>query len=79
LKHKKEKKKSKMTYRLRQGAEDLSLAQKPQMAVPWRRKMEQGAEASDSCAMAQGNGAWHRRENKPYKLQSVSEKKGYRI
>jgi hypothetical protein len=64
LKHKKEKKKSKMTYRLRQGAEDLSLAQKPQMAVPWRRKMEQGAEASDGYAMAQGNGAWRRREKK---------------
>jgi hypothetical protein len=64
-----------MTYRLRQGAEDLGLAHKPQMAAPWRRKMEQGAEASDGCAMAQGNGAWCRCEKKPYKLQPVSEKR----
>jgi hypothetical protein len=38
LKHKKEKKKNKMTYRLRQGAEGLSLAQEPQMAAPWPKE-----------------------------------------
>jgi hypothetical protein len=62
LKHKKEKEKSQMTYRLRQGAGDLSLAQKPQMAAPRRRKTEQGAEVSDSCAMAQGNGTGARKK-----------------
>jgi hypothetical protein len=66
LKYKKEKKKSQMTYRLRQGAGDLSLAQKPQMAAPRRRKTEQGAEVSDSCAMAQGNGAGARKKNLKY-------------
>jgi hypothetical protein len=53
LQHEKEKKKSRNTYRLRHNAESLSLAQRSQMAAPQCRKMEQGAEASDGCAMAQ--------------------------